>query len=178
MRPPHQRGPSGRTTSSRQDGFDSLGARQGRPDTSGPQGSYKDSTMPRVAGNRLVLLLLTFLACRLFGSSSGTMTRRGLCWKADVTVTVTVTMPQWFRRTWCTRCRASAFGSSWCSGHCPTADTQRASCGSVMPGRAWRSARGRPAENHTRGTCPMRARPCSRRESCGEEKPPEAPWKA
>jgi hypothetical protein len=43
-----------------------------------------------VAGNRLVLLLLTFLACRLSsGSSSGTMTRRGLCWKADVTVTVT-----------------------------------------------------------------------------------------
>jgi hypothetical protein len=51
------------------------------------------------------LLLLTFFACRLFGSSSGTltrrsmlesrsssgtMTRRGLCWKADVTVTVTV----------------------------------------------------------------------------------------
>jgi hypothetical protein len=35
------------------------------------------------------LLLLTFLACRLFGSSSGTMNRRGLCWKADVTVTVT-----------------------------------------------------------------------------------------
>jgi hypothetical protein len=35
------------------------------------------------------LLLLTFLACRLFGSSSGTMTRRGIRWKADVTVTVT-----------------------------------------------------------------------------------------
>jgi hypothetical protein len=35
-----------------------------------------------------VLLLFTFLACRLSsGSSSGTMTRRGLCWKADVTVT-------------------------------------------------------------------------------------------
>jgi hypothetical protein len=40
------------------------------------------------------LLLLTFLACRLFGSSSGTMARRGLCWKADVTVTVAVTVPQ------------------------------------------------------------------------------------
>jgi hypothetical protein len=33
------------------------------------------------------LLLFTFFGCRLFGSSSGTMTRRGLCWKADVTVT-------------------------------------------------------------------------------------------
>jgi hypothetical protein len=37
------------------------------------------------------LLLLIFWACRLLGSSSGPMTTRGLCWKADVTVTVTVT---------------------------------------------------------------------------------------
>jgi hypothetical protein len=52
-----------------------------------------------VAGNRLVLLLLTFLACRLFGSRSGTMTRRGLCWKADVTVREVENIPtlQWCR---------------------------------------------------------------------------------
>jgi hypothetical protein len=33
-----------------------------------------------------LLLAQTMLACRLFGSSSGPMTGRGLCWKADVTV--------------------------------------------------------------------------------------------